>query len=418
MAIVGALSTGRSGLINSGAALGVIGNNIANVSTIGFKGSRTEFADLVSADAGGEVGKIGLGARIGAVRTLFSQGPVESTGRSLDAAIDGQGFFVLREGNAQVFTRAGNFKLQQDGSITNTTGLEVQGFPVTPDGTISGALADITLAGISSQAKATGTATLKGNLQADAALANGGTFDPTTRQSAFDSSNYTTSLQVYDSIGQQHDVTVFFTKTATAGTWTVNLGVDAAETGGTAGDIQIIGGATLAFDSGGHVASGTPLTASVDFTGAATGQAIALDLSEMGQFANPSGISFVIQDGFGAGGLTSLTVDSKGILSATFDNGQTRPLYQLGIARFAAEEGLLPAGNSIFRASINSGPPAVSTAQTQGNGSIVGSALEQSNVQIAQEFIDLITQQRSFQANARIITASDTLLGDLINIIR
>src|ERR1051325_9076681 len=157
MAIVGALSTGRSGLINSGAALGVIGNNIANVSTIGFKGSRTEFADLVSAGAG-------------AVRPLFSQGPVESTGRSLDAAIDGQGFFVLREGNAQVFTRAGNFKLQQDGSITNTTGLEVQGFPVTPDGTISGALTDITLAGISSQAKATETATLKGNLQADATL--------------------------------------------------------------------------------------------------------------------------------------------------------------------------------------------------------------------------------------------------------
>lgn len=418
MAIVGALSTGRSGLINSGAALGVIGNNIANVSTIGFKGSRTEFADLVSADAGGEVGKIGLGARIGAVRTLFSQGPVESTGRSLDAAIDGQGFFVLKEGNAQVFTRAGNFKLQQDGSITNTTGLEVQGFPVTPDGTIAGALTDITLAGISSQAKATETATLKGNLQADSSLVNGGVFSPTTRQSAFDSSNYTTSLQVYDSIGQQHDVTVFFTKTATAGTWTVNMGVDAGETGGTAGDLDIIGGATLVFDSGGHIASGSPVSATVDFVGAATGQAITVDLDEMGQFANPSGISFVIQDGFGAGGLTSLTVDSKGILSATFDNGQTRPLYQLGIARFAAEEGLLPAGNSIFRASINSGPPAVSTAQTQGNGSIVGSALEQSNVQIAQEFIDLITQQRSFQANARIITASDTLLGDLINIIR
>ena len=418
MAIVGALSTGRSGLINSGAALGVIGNNIANVSTVGFKGSRTEFADLISADAGGEVGKIGLGARIGTVRTLFSQGPVESTGRSLDMALDGQGFFVLREGNAQVFSRAGNFSLKQDGGITNTTGLALQGFPVTSDGAIAGALTDITLAGISSQAKATETATLKGNLQADADLLNGGVFDPTTRQSAFDTTNYPTNLQVYDSIGQQHNATLFFTKSATASTWTVNVGVDAGETGGTAGDLDIVGTATLAFDSGGHLTSGSPLVATVDFTGAATGQAISIDLSEMGQFANPSGVSFVIQDGFGAGGLTNLNVDSSGILSATFDNGQTRPLFQLGIARFAAEEGLVPAGNAIYRASINSGPPAIATAQSQGNGSIVGSALEQSNVQIAQEFIDLITQQRSFQANARIITASDTLLGDLINIIR
>jgi flagellar hook protein FlgE len=417
MAIVGALSTGRSGLVNSGAALGVIGNNIANVSTTGFKGSRTEFADLVSADAGGEVGKIGLGSRISAVRTLFGQGPVESTGRSLDMALDGQGFFVLREGSAQVFTRAGNFKLQQDGGITSTTGLALQGFPVNPDGTVAGALADITLAGIASQAGATENVTLKGNVQADDVLKNGGVFDPTTFQTAFDSSNYTTSVQVFDSLGQEHNMTVFFTKTATTGSWTANFGVDAGETGGTAGDLDVIGSATLAFDSGGHVTSGSPAAVSATFNGAAA-STIAVDLTEMAQFANPSGISFVIQDGFGAGGLTSLTVDSKGILSATFDNGQTRPLFQLGIARFAADEGLLPAGNAIFRASINSGPPAVSSAQTQGNGSVVGSALENSNVQIAQEFIDLITQQRSFQANARIITASDTLLGDLINIIR
>src|SRR5258706_518607 len=134
MAIGGGLSAGRSGLINSSAALGVIGNNIANVSTTGFKGSRTEFADLISADAGGEVGKIGLGSRIGSVRTLFTQGAVESTGRSLDLAIDGQGFFMLREGQANIYTRAGNMQVTRDGTVTNPLGLPLQGLPVNQDG--------------------------------------------------------------------------------------------------------------------------------------------------------------------------------------------------------------------------------------------------------------------------------------------
>ncbi len=416
MAIVGALSTGRSGLVNSGAALGVIGNNIANVSTVGFKGSRTEFSDLISAEGGGEIGKIGLGSRIGAVRTLFGQGPVESTGRPLDMALDGQGFFVLREGSAQVFTRAGNFQLQPDGAVTNGTGLALQGFPLAADGSVSGGLADVSVAGVNSQAQATSEATIKGNLRSDDTPA--GPFDGTSFQTAFDTSNFTTSVQVYDSLGQQHEVTVFFTKTSTTNQWEVNLGVDAGETGGTPGDLALIGTQTLVFGPNGSVTSGGTVAATVSFSGATPGQTFDVDLSEMSQFASPSGISFVIQDGFGAGGLTSLSVDARGILSATFDNGQTRPLFQLAIARFAAEEGLIPAGNAIYRATVNSGPAAIATAQAQGNGSVVASALEQSNVQIAQEFIDLISQQRAFQANARVITASDALLGDLINIIR
>jgi flagellar hook protein FlgE len=133
MALFGALSTGRSGLINTGAALGVIGNNIANVSTVGFKGSRTEFADLISADAGGQIGKIGLGSRVGAVRTLFTQGAIESTGRSLDLSIEGQGFFVLRDEEGQVFTRAGNFQLEPDGTVTSLTGKALQGTPINAD---------------------------------------------------------------------------------------------------------------------------------------------------------------------------------------------------------------------------------------------------------------------------------------------
>ena len=425
MALFGALSTGRSGLTNSGAALSVIGNNIANVGTVGFKGSRTEFADLISADAGGEIGKIGLGARIGAVRTLFTQGAIESTGRSLDLGIQGTGFFVVQDGQGELYTRAGNFQLSPDGVVQNLIGKALLGSPLDINGNAAGAPEPISVAGINSQAKATTSATLVGNLQSDADV-KPTAFNTTTPTfaNAFDSSNYPTSIRVFDSLGAAHDVSVFFKKTA-ANAWDVHIGVDAGETGGTAGNLQLINGTggTITFNTDGSVASSAGLSGTVTFAGAAA-QTISLDLGATGtldgmtQFASPSGINKQSQDGFGAGGLASLTVDSNGIVSATFDNGQTRALYQLAIAHFSAPEGLSPAGNQLFRASIDSGPAAVGIAGSQGNGTVVSSALEQSNVAIAQEFIDLISTQRSFQAAARVITASDTLLGDLINIIR
>ena len=428
MALFGALSTGRSGITNSGAALSVIGNNISNVGTVGFKGSRTEFADLVSAEAGGEIGKIGLGARIGAVRTLFSQGAIEATGRSLDLGIQGTGFFVLRDGQGQLYTRAGNFQQQADGTVTNLLGNSLQGSPVNQNGTVSGAVQDVTLAGLNSQASATASVSLKGNLQADADInatafttGAGANFD-----NAFASSTFPYSVPVFDSLGARHDVSLFFKKTG-ANTWEFHMGVDDAEVQGgtTPGKLDLINGAggTITFNPDGSLLSATGLTGTVQFAGA-NSQSIAFDLGTannndgMTQFAGPNGINFVSQDGFGAGGLASLNVDSNGILSATFDNGQTRPLYQLALAHFTAPEGLAPAGNQLFRATIGSGPAAVGVPGSQGNGTIVSSALEQSNVQIAQEFIDLISTQRSFQAAAKVITASDTLLGDLINIIR
>jgi flagellar hook protein FlgE len=427
MALFGALSTGKSGLTNSGAALSVIGNNIANVGTVGFKGSRTEFADLVSAEAGGEIGKIGLGARIGAVRTLFTQGAIESTGRSLDLGIEGVGFFAVQDGQGQLFTRAGNFQVEPDGTIANLIGKALLGSPLDVNGQPSGGLQAITVAGLNSQASETSSATLVGNLQADDAI-KATAFDTVTPSftNAFASSNFPYTVRVFDSLGAAHDISVFWKKTGN-NTWDVHMGVDASETqaGGAAGTLSLINGAggTIDFNPDGTVNSTSGLTASVQFAGA-NAQTITFDLGAAGsldrltQFASPSGINKVSQDGFGAGGLASLTVDAAGKLSATFDNGQTRALFQLAIAHFSAPEGLAPAGNQLYRQTISSGPAAVGTPGSQGNGTIVSSALEQSNVQIAQEFIDLISTQRSFQAAARVITASDTLLGDLINIVR
>jgi flagellar hook protein FlgE len=422
MGIFGALSTGRSGLINTGAALSVLGNNIANVGTPGFKGSRVEFADLLSAEGGGQVGKVGLGSRIGAVRTLFTQGPIESTGRSLDLSIEGEGFFVLEDEQGEVFTRAGNFQLNPDGTVSNLIGNALLGTPLTAAGVPQGALAPVSVAGLASQANATENVTLRGNLQADAPVI--GPFDATSFDSAYQTTNFPTSVRVFDSLGKPHDIFAFFTRTATQNTWTVNFGIDDGEvSGGTPGDLNVLSTGTIAFNADGTLATITGNVFSVTFANA---EAQSIDfnvgtvgqLDGMAQFASTSGISFVSQDGFGAGGLVGLNVDAEGIVSGTFDNGQTRPLFQLAIARFAAPEGLTPAGNQLFRASIDSGPASVATPGSLGNGTIVSAALEQSNVQIAQEFIELISTQRSFQANTRVITASDTLLSDLINIIR
>jgi flagellar hook protein FlgE len=425
MALFGALSTGRSGLTNSGAALSVIGNNIANVSTVGFKASRTEFADLISAEAGGEIGKIGLGARIGAVRTLFGQGAIESTGRSLDLGIQGDGFFVIGDGEGQLYTRAGNFQILEDQTIANLIGNPLMGFPIDALGQPTGSLQAISLAGIASEAAPTTTVRLGGNLQADATIdpAAFNTVTPTFTN-AFDASNFPTSVRVYDSLGASHQMSVFFKKTA-ANAWSVHMGVDAGETGGTAGNLQLLNGAggTITFNPDGTIAGSSGLSGTVTFSGAAA-QTVTLDLGQPGtldgmtQFASSFGVSSVVQDGFGSGGLASVNVDPNGIMSATFDNGQSRALFQVAIARFGAPEGLAPSGNQLYRATIASGDAAIGVPGAQGNGTIVSSALEQSNVSIAQEFIDMISTQRAFQASARVITASDTLLGDLINIIR
>jgi flagellar hook protein FlgE len=425
MALFGALSIGRSGLAANGAALSVIGNNIANVGTIGFKGSRTEFADLISAEAGGEVGKVGLGTRVGTVRTLHTQGSIEATGRALDLSIQGNGFFVLGDGEGQLFTRAGNLQLDASQAVINLLGKPLLGYPLGPDGSTQGGLTAVSLANASSRGVPTTSASLEGNLDAGTAV-NATAFDTTTPTfaNAFAASDFPTSIRVYDSLGAAHDVSVFFKKTG-ANTWDVHLGVDAGETGGTAGNLQLIANASLSFNTDGsfNAVTAGSLSGNVTFAGAAA-QTIALDLGSSGsfdgmtQYAAPDGLGSVTQDGFGAGELASVGVDENGILTAVYDNGQTRALYQLAMAHFNAPEGLEPLGNQLFRASIASGDPAIGVAGSQGNGTIIASALEQSNVDLAQEFINLISTQRAFQANTRIISASDTMLTDLINTVR
>jgi len=431
MAIFGALSTARSGLVATGAALSVTGNNIANVNTIGFKGSRTEFSDLLSAQGGGgPASRIGLGVRIGRVNQSFTQGNIESSGRPTDLAIEGNGFFVIRTGDGLLFSRAGNFRLDVEGKLATFDGLPVQGFALNNAFLPVGAPTDIELTGASSQPRATTLVELKANLRADAPLITGG-FDGTDFDSAFATSNFTNSIDVFDSLGARHTIHFFFTRTA-ANAWEYNVGVDDGEIGGTDGDLTVLGGGALTFNPDGSLATAAPDpgTVNVTFDGA-NAQDIELHFGtpnpdeEAGegidgitQFAGPSAVSFQQQNGFGAGQLLGLEFSEEGLVTGIFDNGQSRALFQVALASFIAPDALLPLGNGLFRESVDSGSPAIGVPQSGGLGTVIGGAIELSNVALAQEFIDLISLQRSFQANARVITSSDQLLNDLINIVR
>jgi flagellar hook protein FlgE len=426
MAILGALSIARSGLVAAGEALSITGNNIANVNTTAFKGSRAEFADLVASHS--NQGASGLGTRLERVSTSFTQGGIESTGRSTDLAIEGEGFFVVRNAEGFLYSRAGNFRIDADGTLVTAAGdLPVQGFELSDTGQVIGAPVDITFGGAATQATPTTTVELANNLDAQAELIDGG-FVNSSFDEAFESSNFTTTARVYDSLGVAHSLTFFFTRTD-VNAWDVNVGIDAGENGGTAGELAILGTAALTFNTDGSLEGPEPAEIDVTFNGAAD-QTITLDfgtpntdgtagegLDGLTQFGSPSNAS-ATADGSAVGEFVTISVDPEGLVSGVFDNGQTRELYRLALADFSAPDGLAQLGSGLYQETSASGAAALSTPGGAGLGRIVHQAIERSNVDLAQEFVDLIALQRSFQANARVITTGDGLLTELINIVR
>uniref|UniRef100_A0A7V4DH37 Flagellar hook protein FlgE n=1 Tax=Candidatus Caldatribacterium californiense TaxID=1454726 RepID=A0A7V4DH37_9BACT len=401
------LFSGVSGLKNHQTRMDVIGNNIANVNTVAFKASRVTFEDILSQtiegarspQAGGAGGvnpkQVGLGVRIGSIDTLFTQGGLQTTDNPTDFAIQGDGFFVVSDGRQVYYTRDGAFKLSADGALVNSSGLRVQGWLADANGIIdtTKALQDIFIpVGAQMKPKATENITFEGNLNANAA----------------EGATWVTSAQVYDSLGNVHTLTVTFTKTANPNEWTWEATLD----GGGAG-----GSGTITFGTDGLVASGGTGTATFTIPGA-NALNLAIDFSALTQFGgNPSAyISF--QDGYEAGSLDMVTTDSNGVITGIFTNGQSKPLAQIALATFPNPGGLLKQGGNLYQISNNSGLPSIGPANSGGRGSIAVGALEMSNVDLAQEFTNMIVTQRGFQANSRVITTSDEMLQDLINIKR
>ena len=403
-----------SGLRGHQIMIDVIGNNIANVNTVGFKSGRVNFQDILSqtlhgatAPQGGlgsiNPAQIGLGMTVAGIDVLQTQGNLQSTGKTTDMAIQGDGFFVESDGAGTYYTRDGAFDIALDGSLANpASGMKVQGWQADSAGKI-----DITQPisnliipiGQRTTALATSNVTLSGNLDAGAAV---GTSVPTT-------------MTVFDSLGIAHSVKVTFTKTA-ANQWDWAATKDAADAGITITAAAGVNQGTLTYSSGGVFSASTG-TLSFAFPDGATSTTPAISLAQMTQFSGtsqPSGQT----DGFTSGTLVTFAVGNAGELSGVYSNGQTQVLGQIALANFLNSAGLLRAGQNNFAATSASGAANIGTAATGGRGSVTTGALEMSNVDLATQFTGMITAERGFQANSRVITTSDEMLQELVNLKR
>jgi flagellar hook protein FlgE len=403
--------SGVSGLRSHQTMVDVIGNNIANVNTFGFKSSTVMFQDLLSqvltgagvpsATTGGtNPAQVGLGVKVAGVSTSFTQGASQLTGRSTDLSIQGDGFFVVRTGAETLFTRAGALSFDAAGRLVSPDGAIVQGWLADATGNINtnGAAVDLGMPlGQSLAPSATTTLQLGGNLDASTPLGQ----------------PIITAITVYDQLGSPLSVSGSFTRTG-PNTWDFAVDTDGDGTFEPAGALSFDGttGALTSPNPTITMLAGTfagPLT--VDFGAAGSPNALV-------QYAGPSSVAALSQDGYELGSLQSFTIGQDGVVTGVFSNGRNRPLGQIAIAGFTNPMGLEKAGGSLFRPTVNSGLANIGQAGTGGRGTLLGSTLEMSNVDLAREFTNLIIAQRGFQANSRVITASDELLQDLVNLKR
>ncbi len=397
-------STAITGLKAYQTDLGVIGNNIANANTVGYKASRAQFSELLvqtlegatpPSDTSGGIDpmQIGAGVIVGGIMNIQTQGAIEPTGRSSDLAIQGEGFYVLSNGENQIYTRVGAFELDANGYLVDAgTGLKVQGIGI--DGNISIPLG-------SNAAKGTTEVELAGNLDAG---------DATTLE---------TSFFIIDSLGGKHEIDLTFTRpTASASEWNyAAAGTAPASFTGTASG-------TISFASGGDVLSITgPGAASGSFTfnpgnAAASGQEFTIDFTNLTGFAALSSVSMKQQDGLPPGSLSSFNIASDGTVNGIYSNGLVTVIDTLKLASFSNPAGLLRLANGQFGETPNSGVAQFGAAGTGGRGTIVAGALEQSNVDLGTELVNLIIAQRGYEANAQVISVANQIQQTTLNLLR
>ena len=388
------LFSGISGLRSHQTMLDVTGNNIANVNTTGFKSSQTQFQDALSqvvqnasgaqAGTGGtNPAQVGLGVRVAGVTTNFTQGASQLTGRSTDMMIQGDGFFVVRKGADTFYTRAGGFDFDATGQmVLPGEGALVQGWAAV-NGVIdtNSPLTDLKVpAGTLMAAVPTTAANYTGNLQSDAANA-------TTLERA---------ITVYDSTGVERDVKLSFTKAAAGWSLSATDGVATSAYG------------PVTFNGAGALTSAATLTLG----------AVTVDLSKVTGFAGVETVAASTQNGHSAGTLQAFSLGADGTITGSFSNGLKQAVGRIALGSFTNPAGLEKAGGSLFRTTVNSGNAQVGAAGTGGRGGLAGGALEMSNVDLSSEFTNLIIAQRGFQANSRVITTSDELLQELVNLKR
>lgn len=402
--------TALSGIAAATTDLAVTSNNIANVSTAGFKEGRAEFGDVYAASIFGvSRNTAGSGVRVTGITQQFTQGSVEFTNRNLDIAISGGGFFTLNDNGSIVYSRAGNFQLDRDGFVVNPGGARLQVFPpVGATGTAfeTGRLQDLQLTTTDSTPNATTEVTVASNLPANAPVPTVTPFDPNDTNSF----NHSTSITVYDSLGVAHVQTLYYVKTANPNEWQLHNYIDGTAVGGAQ---------TLQYDAQGALtAPATGLITLPAFT-PTTGAApinLTLDLGRSTQYGERFAINDLRQDGFTTGRLVGIEVSQQGVVFARYTNGVADALGQVAMSTFPNQQGLQNLGNNLFSQTFETGDVRRGAAGTSDFGLIQSGALESSNVELTEQLVNMIVAQRNFQANAQMIQTTDQIQQTIINL--
>jgi flagellar hook protein FlgE len=403
-----AFSIGLSGLTAASSDLDVTANNIANANTVGFKDSRAEFADVYTQGAVNlNTSVVGEGVRLAATAQQFTQGNISTTSSNLDMAISGDGFFTLKDANGYVYSRNGQFSEDKSGNVVNATGQALQVYPPTAAGGFNtGALTNLNLQTAQSAPLATTSGSVVLNLPTSSPVPTVTPFSPTNSATY----NQSTSTTVYDSLGTAYPATFYFTQTATPNQWTVNVTVNGTQVGAAQ---------TLTFSNSGAVAA--PAGGSLAFNGfappdGAQAMNLSFNFGATTQYGGSFGVTSIIQNGYATGQLSTVAINSTGVVSAVYTNGRSTQLGQLALANFPDPQGLKQLGDTNWAETFSSGNVIQGTAGSTGFGNIQSGALESSNVDLTTQLVNMITAQRTFQANAQVITTANQLSQTVINI--
>jgi flagellar hook protein FlgE len=409
---MGNFSIALSGLEADSTALNTIGNNLANLNTTAYKGQTTAFEDLfyqqIGQSGSGDAIQVGAGTKVSGTSTDFSEGTLlpDATSIPTDMALDGNGFFVVEQNGVQSLTRAGNFQISQNGNLTTQDGQQVMGYPAVNGVVNQNAAAQaITIpVGATEGAQATQNFSVSVNLNSGAT----------------DGTQYTSQIPIYDSLGQSHEATITYDKTGT-NTWSWSMALPAGDATGA----PVNNSGTLTFDANGNLTNPTGSVAGISFPTLKDG---ASDLTfnwnltgtngTLTQLATASTNNGQNQDGFASGNYQTIKVDSSGVITAQFSNGQSSTIGQLAVASVANEQGLIATGGNNFTTTVASGQATLGVAGTGGRGTLDDNTLEQSNINISTEFSNLIVAQRAFEANSKTVTTFDTISQDVIAMIR
>jgi len=398
-----------SGINAANADLNVTANNIANVNTTGFKESRAEFADLFNSTSYGlSRNAIGSGVRLSGVAQQFSQGNIDQTGRSLDMAIEGEGFFTLSMNGTRVYSRAGNFQTDKSGYVVNPQGARLQVYAPSADGTrFDGTLTDLQVLATDSAPKQTGLVNLAFTLPANASEPTIAAFDPSNSNSYNQS---TGGVTVYDSLGVSHTQTSYFVKGANANEWQVYNYVDGQSVGAPT---------TLEFSNSGALLNPANGQITLDPFTPATGAGVlnlTLDVSGSTQYGEKFALRDTRQDGYASGKLTEISIDTTGVVYARYSNGADTALGQVALTNFNNPQGLQSMGNNVWTETNASGIARTGAPDTSDLGQIQSGSLEASTVDLTEQLVNMIVAQRNFQANAQMVSTQDQITQTVINI--